>query len=483
LFPNGRNWSRALRSPVERLVSNMKWNHVTLDTLEYANNTANWMSRYLAFNTCNENRVCRFTKRMGISNAPAMSDRAFLSLIEILDGFDTVGVMEDLQAFMDDLLGRRISLVSTHQQDYSREPYPLTADMYQNLMKLNPYDFRLYWRYAPAVLAMPTERAEDMTLEKMQRYYLLNKPVLVKGAARLLFRNHADFSSDYVRRHVDPAMKIRSTQNTGRLLNGDVTTTVPACMDAPGRCVYFRMTGFSYEEGEGAIRTDDPDPLRTTLLAGLNRSTFAWTGANSGSYCIYISAHGGALPHNHRQRFNLLTEGRKRWILVDPNAYANASQTEEFELTEDTGLKRNKKNRSRGNFTWEGTGYKPQQWFEDVIARGVDVPHYDFVQEAGDVFFLPGRFTHGTMDLTRRTVGIIFKGGMTEVGTGGLWFPVQSAAHLPWRPARAASLADRGHRLPTPLQRGRTGDEATPQRVAGGAAKLFGNEHLDYYVS
>ena len=471
-----------LREPVGRLVSNMKWNKVEIDTLDYATNTADWMSRHLAYNTCDATRTCRFLRKQGITNAPAMTDAAFRSLIEVLDGFDVVGVMEDLAAFVAAVLGRPVALISTHAQDYDDRPYPLEPSTYRKLVELNPYDFRLYWRYAPTVLPIKTERAEDMTLDKMRRYYLLNKPVLVKGAVPLLFDNHADWTSDYVRRHVDPDMVIMANVHTGRLLNGDVNTTVPACMDMPGRCVYFKKTGFSYKM-DGPVATEDTDEVRTALLAGLNRRTFAWDGPQSGMYCIYVSSHGGALPHNHKQRFNILTEGRKRWVIVDPLAYANRTQVYELELKEDTGLH----HRKNENKTWTGENTKPQEWFRDVVdAGGLDVPHYDFVQEAGDLFFLPNKFTHATVDLTPRTLGIIFKGDITATGGAEhLQFPPTKAEHLPWRRERGSTApkGDRGGaRLPEPSGRPAV-YERRPERRAGGAAKRFHNELLDYHAS
>ena len=90
------------------------------------------------------------------------------------------------------------------------------------------------------------------------------------------------------------------------------------------------------------IATNNNDPLRTTLLSGLIQNTFAWSWANSGIYVIYVSTRGGALPHNHGQRFNLLVEGQKRWVTVDQSAYANVSLIDEFELDKETGLGTNR---------------------------------------------------------------------------------------------------------------------------------------------
>ena len=134
-------------------------------------------------------------------------------------------------------------------------------------------------------------------------------------------------------------MVIQATMHTGRLLNDDANTTVPECMNMPGRCVYFNKTAFSYAMDE-PIATEDGDTLRTTLPTGLDRSTFAWDGPQRGTYCIYISSRGwgGTLPHNHQKWFNVLTEGRKHWVLVEPFVYVKVSQTKEFELQEETSL-------------------------------------------------------------------------------------------------------------------------------------------------
>eukprot|EP00584_Thalassiosira_punctigera_P004577 CAMPEP_0172539160 /NCGR_PEP_ID=MMETSP1067-20121228/10411_1 /TAXON_ID=265564 ORGANISM="Thalassiosira punctigera, Strain Tpunct2005C2" /NCGR_SAMPLE_ID=MMETSP1067 /ASSEMBLY_ACC=CAM_ASM_000444 /LENGTH=662 /DNA_ID=CAMNT_0013324799 /DNA_START=131 /DNA_END=2119 /DNA_ORIENTATION=+ len=480
-----------LRNPIERLVSNIKWNNVQQDILPmYIRETSNWMTRHLAFNTCNEKLICRWKRRTGFSNSPHMLDKHFLSLIDVLDTFDVVGVMEDLQSFVDDVLGRPVSLISTHQQSYSDgRPYPLTASMYRDVVKKNLYDFRLYWRYAPSVMPLAIERGETMTYEKMRQYYIRNKPVLVKNAAPFLFKNHEDFSSEYVRKNVDPSMKILASHETGRLLIGDLDTTLPKCMDMPDRCVYFKKSKFSYTDLNDEIITKDDDPLRTTLLSGLNRSSFAWKSPNRGIYNIYVSTHGGALPHHHPQRFNLLMEGRKRWIIVDPTTYANSSQLRNFELEDNTGVSVNRK-RIRQNVTVNT--YKPQDWFQDVISKWVEIPHYDFVQEAGDLFFLPDKFTHGTVDLTRHTIGVIFKGEMTQADTEELSFKhlFKYNDHLPWRHQNNTgdSMKLKNHQLPSSpllntIPATQKFEKHLVRKVAGGTAKYFSNRNLDYKYS
>ena len=48
-----------LRNPIERLVSNIKWNKVAAeDFASYIDKMSNWMTRHLAFNICNEELIC-----------------------------------------------------------------------------------------------------------------------------------------------------------------------------------------------------------------------------------------------------------------------------------------------------------------------------------------------------------------------------------------------------------------------------------------
>ena len=161
---------------------------------------------------------------------------------------------------------------------------------------------------------------------------------------------------------------------------------------------------------------------------------------------------------------------------------ANASQVEEFELEEETGLSRKRRGLPPSTLM-------PQDWFQrdvDAISKSVEVPHYDFVQEPGDMFFLPNGFTHGTMDLTPRTIGIIFRGKMTVVGEEELDVtPLYKAVqHLPWRPVQVPGPNSFPH-PPSPRSHiNSTNATGRWQRVrAGGTVKYFSNSNLDYRYS
>ena len=158
---------------------------------------------------------------------------------------------------------------------------------------------------------------------------------------------------------------------------------------------------------------------------------------------------------------------------------ANASQVEEFELEEETGLSRKRRGLPPSTLM-------PQDWFQrdvDAISKSVEVPHYDFVQEPGDMFFLPNGFTHGTMDLTPRTIGIIFRGNMTVVGEEELNFTplYKDVQHLPWRPVLQVPGPNSFPRLPSPRSHINLHWQRW-QRVAGGT-KYFSNSNLDYRYS
>ena len=69
---------------------------------------------------------------------------------------------------------------------------------------------------------------------------------------------------------------------------------------------------------------------------------------------------------------------------------------------------------------------------QDEGYGGTEVSHYNFIQKAGDLFFLPRKYTHGTIDLTPRTLGFILKGGITATGPEHLQFASQRTWTCLW---------------------------------------------------
>lgn len=419
-----------LRNPLERLISNLKWNHVDTKNDKqgvwaWIESRRDWQSRYLLYNICNEKLECHWNKSTADVNTPSLTDEAFNLLVQMLKDFAVVGVTERLHDFIHRLVGEVVvahHIEDKHVQSYDDYEIPISVDEIPAIVRMNVYDYTLYYTFAPLTLPISIEDASEMTMGKLMRYYLLNKPCLIRNASQHLFHNYKDFSEEYIRKNLDPTMRLWASVNSGRLLVSDYETTLPECMDSNERCVYFQKVSFRRSNGE--ITANDHDELRQSLFRGMKEDTFAWKGDLNGKYDIYISKHGGALPHAHGQRFNHVFEGQKRWVLVPPEAYPSMEYQVEFELSKETGAgKRWKEYRAKHNMP-EWSTYKNTQWFEDYVNVGkVNLTHYDFIQEAGDMFFLPSYVTHGTMDVTPLTIGIILRGQATQLGTSGLDFP------------------------------------------------------------
>lgn len=107
--------------------------------------------------------------------------------------------------------------------------------------------------------------------------------------------------------------------------------------------------------------------------------------AGFGRFTFFVHNAGGNLPHHHESTFNVLTVGAKRWILWDYTKQPEVEQVSYKQYPPST------QSRSRS-------------WFESHL-RDVKQPYWDFLQQAGDVVYIPDSFTHVTTDLCIPSIG------------------------------------------------------------------------------
>ena len=103
---------------------------------------------------------------------------------------------------------------------------------------------------------------------------------------------------------------------------------------------------------------------------------------------------GGTLPHMHRDAFNMLQSGKKRWVLHDAN-----------KATCPNGLAA-----MREYLDKYFIGTHARDWFanelEDLTQRVEKV--YECVQEAGDIVFIPVAFSHVVVNLSE-VMGLVIE--------------------------------------------------------------------------
>ena len=270
--------------------------------------------------------------------------------------------------------------------------------------------------------------------EFYQNYYLKNKPVLIKNGASHVFTNARKWTTSWIQAYTEAHdledERLRMSCSTGRLVIADCRRSIKNCLhpDQKKRCVHFQSSVFNTRDEFVVVEETPQTPWKKELLNGIKPNSFAFSNETEGKATIYVSNHGGALPHSHSQRFNILTEGKKRWILVNPLDYARGQDQIEFEdLLETnfrpltfqeyaTGKPNNKVFAFSGRrLTQSEETHDNYQWWEDVVDKDlIPVPHYDFVQEAGDFFFLPSFYTHATIDLTKVTMGVVMQGAVVD---------------------------------------------------------------------
>ena len=107
----------------------------------------------------------------------------------------------------------------------------------------------------------------------------------------------------------------------------------------------------------------------------MKTETFLWGKNTHGMFNLHFSNNGGTLPHSHKSATNILFQGRKRWILVDPMAYGKCEDQIDFELHKSCPYVGEYKQKYKENLPCK---YNSTSWFKDVGT--IEFEHYDFVQ-------------------------------------------------------------------------------------------------------
>ena len=126
--------------------------------------------------------------------------------------------------------------------------------------------------------------------------------------------------------------------------------------------------------------------------------------SRKGDFAMKITRRGGSLPHSHCDTLNVLTVGSKRWIIVIMQDY---SDLRDKILYESIAIK----NAALRHAVHENA-YTSLHWISNQSRDPSFIPHthYDFVQRAGDVLFVPESATHTTLDICDLQIGAVLQG-------------------------------------------------------------------------
>ena len=103
-------------------------------------------------------------------------------------------------------------------------------------------------------------------------------------------------------------------------------------------------------------------------------------------------SHSGALQHSHGPALNLMVSGKKKWILFDSTTEYGAR------------LQAYYYNKYPSNTQWI-------DWFTKEYKQLKENSHvkiYEFIQEPGDIVFIPDKYNHSVFNM-KDTIGIVIE--------------------------------------------------------------------------
>ena len=302
-----------------------------------------------------------------------------------------------------------------------------------------------------ASVAVPTVQAADFSKSTFTHYLAHNLPVLIKGGARLILRNLSEWTRNGIL--ADPAvwnMKVHVSTSFSLAKGIDMPLGAVCGPSAlPGRpltlttrCI-MQPDGASTQAmrlsscGELGVARDKMSPAQTQALE-LQRRYFGrltpgsvFQRGQKGKFAFKVTRGSGALPHCHFDTLNVLAEGAKRWIIVRIGDFPDGAARAQFEyavrLRKEPVRQDARSPQEAARLREHLRNYTSRDWFEhNMLRRGGALlhgtRHYDFVQEAGDVLYVPEFASHTTLDLCDVQAGAVLQGGFVYGGTDSRYF-------------------------------------------------------------
>lgn len=239
--------------------------------------------------------------------------------------------------------------------------------------------FSLFKKNVPPKLIHETEYAEIEREDFLNNFFLPKKPLLIKNGLKdwPLYKR---WNKEYI---INLAGNEQCTLvYDSRPAASKKTTTLKDYFLKQKECSTLSLKEFN-KKNKPKFFNDLQIPNKLFGYPDIYRYFFFHAPNNTGT-----------LPHNHGDAFNFLVRGKKEWVMFDAD---KENETKGFELL----LNFNKK---------YPVGAHSLKWFENELPTlGKKIPtHYSFIQEAGDIVFIPHRYAHTVLNL-EEAMGIVIE--------------------------------------------------------------------------
>ena len=150
---------------------------------------------------------------------------------------------------------------------------------------------------------------------------------------------------------------------------------------------------FKNHKGQSTL-TLESNPMKVSfILKGLKLPNLFFSRKDINRFFFYYSVkNAGTLPHYHKDAFNILREGKKKWVMFDAN---EEIAPKGYNLLAE-GYKRYPK------------GTHAKDWFLiDLPKISRKLPVYECQHEGSDIVYVPWLFSHAVLNMSDEVLGLV----------------------------------------------------------------------------
>ena len=210
----------------------------------------------------------------------------------------------------------------------------------------------------------------------ISEYFIPRKPLLIKEGAKNW-----------------PLVDLWNKAYVDKKFGHYMCTVVKDSRPAMARESTTLKTFFKNHKGQSTL-TLESNPMKVSfLLKGLKFPNLFFSRKDINRFFFYYSIkNAGTLPHYHKDAFNILGEGRKRWVMFD----ANEKKAPKGFNAQLEGYKKYPK------------GTHAKDWFvKDLPKTCKKLAVFECYQETSDIVYVPWQFSHAVLNMSDEVLGLV----------------------------------------------------------------------------